>query len=158
MIWNAQLDQQQAKATGSGLHENVLPLLDLVGLLDEREGGQALHETRRRIARGDAVDELDRLTRARQRVLGERAAGCVGLWCGCSPGKQRFGFRRSRLGISTYSNFVADFVPVRRFVDTLADCDDFACALVSEDIRQRNLVDASALVPENPRGKQPRLL
>lgn len=105
------------------MHEDKLPLLDFVRLFHKRQRRQTLHEHRRRIARREPVEQFHRLGRVGQRVLGETTPRRVGC------------------------DFVADFEPVGGFVDAFADGNDLPCALVSENVRQRDFVHSTALVP-----------
>lgn len=63
------------------MHKDVLPPLDLVRLLDERQGGQALQEDGRGVAGRDVRLQLDGLVRVCERILGKGASGGVRL-CG----------------------------------------------------------------------------
>lgn len=119
---DSQLNEQESEAARSSMDEDKLPLLDLVRLFHKRQRRQPLHEHRRRIARREPVEQFHRLGRVGQGVLGETAPRRVGR------------------------DFVADSETVGGFVDAFTDGDDFSCALVSEDVRQRDFVNSAALV------------
>ena len=122
MRGDAQLNEQESETARGGMDEDKLPLLDLVRLFHERQRRQPLHKHRRRVARREPVEQFHRLGRVGQGVLGETAPRRVGR------------------------DFVADFEAVGGFVDALTDGDDLSCALVSEDVRQRDFVNSAALV------------
>lgn len=124
---DSQLNEQESESARGGVYEDILPLLDLMRLFHKRQSRQPLHEHRSRIARREPVEQFHRLGRIGERVLGKAAPGRV-----------------SR-------DFVADFEAVGGFVDALTDGDDFSRALVSENVRQRDFVNSSALIPARVR-------
>lgn len=76
---DAQLNEQETEAASRRMNENELSRLDLVRLLDEREGGQALQEDGSGVASRGTLRKLDELVGGSNAVVCETAAGRVGL-------------------------------------------------------------------------------
>jgi hypothetical protein len=155
-----QLDEEETESSSGGLDEDEFALFDLVSLLYKGKScgrvfveltcnaikrgraeltSQSLNHDSRGGPGRDTLRQLDGLLRLGQRVLGKAPSSSVRLNPHASAPLLLIDEQDT-----THRDPIPDTEPVGRLIDTFPQRDDRSRRLVSEDVRHRELVHASA--------------